>query len=256
MKPPLRSTIDRSMSWLHVQAARLPWPTRVGFRCLPSRCLFCDGEGELRYIDLCADCLGTLPWARAIEEFRQLPCGVTAHAAFDYRSPVADSLKSLKFHGDRRVAKVFGALLAAAISAAGESDTEGRPEVILPVPLHHHRHASRGLNQSLLIAREVGRWLRLPVRRDGLIRLRATPPQTGLHAGERRQNVAGAFLMQPRLHADIRRAGLRRIVLIDDVLTTGSTLDAAATALLQGGVRELQCWSVARAMPTNTTSPT
>ena len=206
-------------------------------------------------------CLAKLPWLDDLDMAPRFACGATAYSAFGYLPPIADSLKALKFAGDRRSARLFGALLAAAASAAaarcrGASGEVTIPDVILPVPLHHERYVARGFNQSLLIARQLGHWLERPVRCDGLLRIRATPPQARLTAAERRHNVAGAFFVAPQLRSDLRRRGLRRVVLVDDVLTTGATLEAAALALLESGVREVQCWSFARTMPTKTTSPT
>ena len=266
MKPAYRSTIET----LDRISANLPWFTRCAFHLLPPRCHFCAGEGDLRNVDLCTACLERMPWSAALEQRRLLASGVAACSALDYRPPVAESLKRLKFAGDRTAARVLGALLAATVSAVAAEDSitaedsiaavqdEARlrmllPDVLLPIPLHHARQIERGFNQSFLLAREAGRWLRLPVCRGGLLRVRETRPQTQLHATERRQNVAGAFVVLPGLRAELERRGAIRIALIDDVLTTGATLDAAVEALRAAGFHQVQCWSVARATPTKTT---
>ena len=169
---------------------------------------------------------------------------------------MAEALKALKFTGDRRAARLLGALLALQMAAQAASNDDALPDVLLPVPLHHARHVERGFNQSLLLARHVGCWLQRPVQCGAVLRIKATRPQTSLHALERQQNVAGAFFVLPQLRRELWQRKLRRLAIIDDVLTTGATLDALAGALHEAGIRDLQCWSVARAMPTNTASPT
>jgi len=112
--------------------------------------------------------------------------------------------------------------------------------LLAPVPLHRRRIAVRGFNQSLLIAREIGRLRGVPVSPRLLRRTKATPPLKGMSFTERRKTVAGAFAV--RKGADV--AG-RTLILIDDVLTTGSTAEACARTLKRGGATriELLCWS-------------
>jgi predicted amidophosphoribosyltransferase len=191
-----------------------------------------------------------------------------AVSAFAYAAPVDAALKALKFGGDRAAARMLGTLLAMAVTSAVTAGRLVLPDLLLPVPLHPRRLAERGFNQAGLIARHAGAWLRRPVRDDWLRRERSTLAQTALHAAERRRNVAGAFAATPRASAALRagptlragrtlRAGMAlRVALIDDVMTTGATLEAAREALLQAGPVEVQRWSVATPMPSHSTSPT
>ena len=112
--------------------------------------------------------------------------------------------------------------------------------LLMPVPLHRRRVASRGFNQSLLVAREMGHVRSLLVDWHSLRRKRATPSMKGLNLLQRRRTVAGAFRVVDK--AAIKG---RTVVLIDDVLTTGSTANACARALLRGGAArvELVCWA-------------
>ena len=114
-------------------------------------------------------------------------------------------------------------------------------QALVPVPLHHRRLRQRGYNQSALIARELGRIIDQPVVEEGLRRLRDTPPQARAQsAADRQRNVEGAFVCPHRGLAG------KNLLLIDDVSTTGATLEACALALRQGGVAQVWGLTVAR----------
>jgi len=250
-----RSTIAE---WLRERSGSLPWWTRAGYALLPPRCVFCGGEGDLGAVDLCGCCLATLPFAEPASGDSS-PAPRATFAPFSYRDPVGGGLRALKFHGDLRPARVFGALLAASVGVAAgraEGGPQARILALVPVPLHRGRHAERGFNQAEVIARQAGRWLGLPVRTDWLQRARATRPQTALRGAERRRNLVDAFHGTPALRAVMAAprtgasAGLRsasRVALIDDVLTTGATVAAARAALVEAGVPAVEVWTVARA---------
>jgi len=114
-------------------------------------------------------------------------------------------------------------------------------EIIVPVPLHPGRLTERGYNQAALLARELGKDIALPVSENGLVRVRATRPQVDLNAGERKENVRGAF------HCPGMGLKGKRVLLIDDVYTTGATLEACSIALRQVGVRSVWALTLARA---------
>ena len=244
MQASLKSTIHSVRLWLGESRSRLPWRARWTFVGLPPRCYFCDAEGDLGLIDLCAECFTALPWTAEPDPY------ASTFSALAFRDPIDDALKALKYRGDRRAARLFGGLLAAA------ARNLATPDALIPMPLHPDRVCSRGFNQSLLIAKHTGDWLRRPVRSNWITRLRATPSQTGLHAAERRRNVEGAFVVSPNIQKEIESLGVRRVALIDDVVTTGATLDAARHALLEAGVADVQRWAVARAMLAKSTIPT
>lgn len=109
------------------------------------------------------------------------------------------------------------------------------------MPLHRNRLRQRGFNQAQEIAREIARNLRLPILSHAAARIIDTPPQASLSLKARRNNLRGAFVCD---------AGVRgkRVAIVDDVMTSGSTLDALAEALLHAGVLEVQCWVAARAV--------
>jgi ComF family protein len=114
-------------------------------------------------------------------------------------------------------------------------------DVIVPVPLHPRRLRERGYNQATLLAQVLGRRMERPVRAKAVERVRNTRSQMRLDAAERRSNVAGAFRS-----LDDRVSG-RRILLIDDVCTTGATLDACAKALQEAGATWVHALTLARA---------
>jgi ComF family protein len=246
--------------WLRERSGALSWRTRIGYALLPPRCVLCGGEGDLGAVDLCGCCLATLPFADPAAG-RSAPVPRATFAPFIYRDPVGSGLRALKFHGDLRPARVFGALLAASVGIAAGSAGHGpsaRILALVPVPLHRGRHAERGFNQAEAIARQAGRWLGLPVRTRWLQRARATRPQTALRGAERRRNLVDAFHATPALRAVMAAqrsdasAGLRsagRVALIDDVLTTGATVAAARAALVEAGVPAVEVWTVARTQP-------
>ncbi len=114
-------------------------------------------------------------------------------------------------------------------------------EVLMPVPLHRERLFERGFNQSLLIARQLGWRLGLPVDHHSLQRIRATTAQSGLSRRQRQDNLRRAF--------DYRsRRPWRRVALIDDVITTGSTMKACCQVLKRQGVEYIEAWSIARTL--------
>jgi competence protein ComFC len=117
-------------------------------------------------------------------------------------------------------------------------------DLILPVPLHRTRQRRRGYNQAQLLAEGLSRLTKISLGGKDCVRVRDTKPQTGLRGAERRKNVRGAFAV-PRPE----RVKGASILLIDDVLTTGATLDSCATALRQAGAEQVRALTLARARP-------
>lgn len=151
--------------------------------------------------------------------------------------PVQDSLHALKYRGAADLAIALSALLLTAWERyAFDSD------LLIPVPLHPRRERWRGYNQAALLALNLGARLQRPVAPRALQRVRYTPSQTRLNREERRKNVAEAFALKPGLDV----SGLR-ITLIDDVATTGATLDACAHVLVAHGAIDVTALTVARA---------
>lgn len=166
----------------------------------------------------------------------------TARHAFVLAPPADDLVHALKYEGWAELAPFMGAAMA---SALGSFPPGPAPRAAVPVPTTARRVRQRGYNQALLLARAVGRELGLEVE-EALERARGGATQVSLHPSQRRANVRGAFAVRHHPVAALQGAHL---LLVDDVLTTGSTACAAAAALVGAGVREVTLLTFARAIP-------
>ena len=186
----------------------------------PTRCPGCD-EATNGADVFCAACSALI----------QRTSGPSA--VFEYGGPVADAIQRFKYDGRSELGSALGSVMA-----TGAHPWAGKVDAVVPVPLHWRRRRSRGYDQAALLAKPVARALAVPVLLRGLRRVRNTPSQVDLPHRERQQNIAGAFTPR-RLH------GLRRVLLIDDVRTTGATLRSASEALRAGGASEVQTFVLA-----------
>ena len=203
----------------------------------PPRCLVCQGEGSFLH-PRCEERLPRLlaPYCEGCSQPGGAPlCGPCrerplalegVRAPFLYEGPVREAVHRLKYRGERALAPFLGRL------AAQHLREHPLPvEVLAPVPLHPRRERERGYNQALLLAEALAQEAGLPVVKGALRRVRATPPQVqAATAAQRWENTRGAFFVT-------RATALqgRCVLLIDDVCTTGATLDACARVLRQAG---------------------
>lgn len=148
----------------------------------------------------------------------------------------------LKYQGFQPLAKPLGAWLG---SLTTEFERQ-QFDLVIPVPLHVKRQRQRGFNQAALLAAHVSQAQGIPLGARNCVRVRDTRPQTGLRAAERRKNVAGAFQV-PRAES----VKGRRVLLIDDVMTTGATVNSCARALLDAGAQGVWVVTLARVHPRN-----
>ena len=223
LQRPARSTIGRLLS-------------AVGSVLVPPLCVLCDGPGLPGPIDLCAACLAELPRVDRDDAFES-PAFAHICCPWTYQFPIDALVRALKFHGERAHARLFGTLLALERARS----TAPLPALVVPVPLHALRLRERGYNQAAELARFAARTLALPFDRTLLERRRATREQSHLHLDARRRNVSGAFIATRTL------PGAPRIALVDDVITTGSTVAAAAAALSAAGAGPIELWAVCHA---------
>ena len=218
----------------------------------PRRCVGCGRSGSY----LCERCLDSLPRLagdacnRCGRRLRdnltglcdacagELPALTGCFAAVYSDGAARTAIHRLKYNDRARLAEPLAGLLVEWWRA-----NPLPVDLIVPIPLHPRRERERGYNQSALLARWLGPAIGLSVDEASLIRTRDTRPQVGLGSEERRRNVAGAF------HCSGTVLAGRSILLLDDVTTTGATLQYAAEELREGGVREVWALTVARAAP-------
>jgi ComF family protein len=226
------------------------WPRIIQDWLYPPTCLLCGDPGGPDQ-DLCGPCAESLPYIAVACPRCALPlaapeprlCGAcqnrppafdAAFALLRYEEPVGHLVRSLKFGARYPAARLLGTLLAERLR--GRVDL---PEAIIPVPLHESRYRKRGFNQAIEIARSVSRRLDIPLDLTACRRIRATPAQARLPARERRRNLRKAFAARPGL-------AYRHVAILDDVVTTGTTVNEVARTLRRAGVEKIEVWACAR----------
>ena len=230
------------------------WAKRIQHVLWPSTCVLCGQRGRPAQ-DLCAGCESELPLntpackccaqplpRSAVESprcgacLRRQPAFDTSHIPFHYGYPIAHLIHALKYRGKIACGRVLGELVAGRIRLR----EGGLPHCIVPVPLATNRYRERGYNQSIELGLPLERILGVPMRTDLAMRTRATREQAELSRKDRRMNVRGAFRVQRVLPGS-------HVAILDDVVTTGSTVNELAKALRRAGASRIEVWAVARA---------
>ncbi|GAB2454650.1 ComF family protein [Comamonas humi] len=226
---------------------------------IPSQCFVCRSWPSARLCPACEAALWQRDQRRCPRCALQLPataptCGAclrepllltTCHAAVDYIAPWSDMVQALKFHQHPAWAPVLAGYIAATPGAAAAFAC---CDWVAPVPLSAERLRERGFNQALLIARRLHRLLAAEAPAPQLhprllLRQHDTPPQSRSTRAQRQRNLQRSFAIEPRLQPQVRG---RCIALVDDVMTTGATLNAAARLLLAAGAAEVHGFVFAR----------
>ncbi len=211
----------------------------------PCFCCLCNGDTGPESPVLCNNCQDRLPalqtpvshTGRDIVGFEGPVYFERTVAAFGYDGTIQKLVHMFKYRGYSHL----GGILAVRLAEVLQCIDMGRFQTIIPVPLHRLRYRERGYNQADIIARTLGKRLRVPVDPKVLKRVRYTQPQAKMDKAERAVNLKGAFAVK-------KNNGLKdaAVLLVDDVFTTGSTLNEAAKAIKQAGAADITAVTLAR----------
>lgn len=220
----------------------------IGQIILPQQCLLCAAPGTAQPV--CDSCYSCLPWLAAarcpqcaLPTRDSKTCGAClarpprfdkVAAAFAYAWPVTQLIHQYKYAGNLALAPLLARALATRIV--------GSVDLIIPTPLAPPRLRERGFNQALEVARVVSRLSGVPLAADACRRVREGVPQVALPWRERARNIRSAFVCDHDLRG-------KRVAVIDDVMTTGATLNELARNLRKAGAVEIHGWMVARTLP-------
>lgn len=244
---------------------RLPWQKglvvlqqRLLCTIYPPICLLCGAGGQLvggDAVDICEACQQALQ----INERCCSRCGIplttdaqmcgnclkkpplfeTVYAPFLYKGGVKRLLIALKFNQKLTHARLLGNLMADSLMGHFAAN-QPMPDAIVPVPLHPNRQRERGFNQALELVRPLARRHKIPINPQLVMRKTATAQQTKLSAAERRKNLRGAFELKEGSRVP------HHIVIFDDVVTTGATVNELAKTLKRAGAQHIDVWAIAR----------
>jgi ComF family protein len=225
----------------------------LGRALFPANCVLCGGGGD-GDIDLCHGCAADLPRNEPACPICAEPlaaansgsriCGACLHdpppfcssfVPFRYAYPLDHLVRGLKFRNELACGRVLGQMFARSVLER----TEPMPQAIVPVPLARRRYRQRGYNQASELALAIRRAIGVAVMSDVAIRQRETAEQAGLDRKARRRNVTGAFATVAPLLA-------RHVAILDDVVTTGSTVRELAAVLRGAGAQQVEVWAIAR----------
>lgn len=224
----------------------------------PRFCIFCLEKLSLQENVYCFKCFSNLPkiddpiceicGAHVRNKIKKNLCQScpqppiffkSAHALYYYTPIINVLIKSIKYSGRRDSAELAGKLMASYVL---ENMKLNKCDLIIPVPLHKYRFFKRGYNQAELLADEVCRFIKIPIMNKNLIRTKFTVKQSLIPFDERKSNVSGAFsVLYPELIKD------KTILLIDDIITTGSTSNECSKMLIKSGAKEVIIFCLARA---------
>lgn len=228
-------TIYRTRPICHECEADLPWNNHhCGVCAVPLPPLISDlhRPTELpcpigRAPRVCGECLKNPP------SYEQ------CHSAFCYAFPINTLVANFKYNGKRHYGKLLSQLLAEQIANEIKQGAITRPDLLLPVPLHIKRYSQRGFNQSDDICTDLSKRLKIPINHHSIQRVVNTPSQASLNKTERQKNLLSAFRVRQRFNGET-------IALIDDVITTGATVERLSNQLRHNGAKAVYVWSLAR----------
>lgn len=182
------------------------------------RCMQCGKQIRSEEKEYCYDCLHTHHY---YEQGLSL---------WNHKAPVNQSIYQFKYHNQRRYGELYGQEL---VKHFYKEISRWNPDMIMPVPLHRARRRKRGYNQAQILAETIGKRMHIPVDSKSLIRRKNTNPQKKLGHDARKKNLKNAFALKETFRP------VKSVLLVDDIYTTGNTLDAAARILKQKGVKNV-----------------
>jgi ComF family protein len=217
---------------------------------LPYYCVLCHEKAEGQ--DLCAPCAAELPdieqacprCAMPLRGETSRECGACQQnppdydrtiALFSYQDPIIKMVSQFKFHEKLLYGRLFSQLL---IKKIRQQQLE-LPELLIPIPLHSSRLRERGYNQALELAKPLAKFFHLKLNYRDLVRTRVTQQQSTIKKNDRASNVKNAFAVRQKISA-------KHVGLIDDVMTTGHTVNECANVLKKQGVEKVTVFAVAR----------
>ena len=217
-------------------------------------CASCQARAAREAIEppFCATCSRPFPGAEVGENLEAFVCAECRERRFAFecavahrraRGAVRDLIHRFKYYGQFYLRRPLAVWLAESLADPRVTNAAPPVEALVPVPLHPRRERARGYNQAAVLASLLGRRAGLPVLMRAVRRVRDTPSQTHLSHDERIGNLRGAFTVPERARPAI--AG-RHLVVVDDVFTTGSTVDAVAKSLRAAGAASVRVIAVAR----------
>lgn len=232
----------------------LPWiGSHLLLPSLPNRCLLCHQSIDAPHSGVCPVCLSACLYQGAIclgcgrnMSVLQAYCGQCQRteplhiiAPCSYHQGMGHWVAAMKYQGQFAAMSALNLALLARLRALEQAGVLRMPQVLVPVPLHPHRLQERGFNQAWVIAEELSRLAHLPLNDNALVRVRHTRPQAGLSGKLRRRNLANAFELAGEFP-------YQRIALVDDVVTTGTTVQEIAQLFTSRSIH-VQVWCLARA---------
>ncbi len=219
----------------------------------PPTCLLCGDDGA-NQLNLCESCYSSLPFYSGGCSLCAAPmpsmlenstiCGECqlrppdfqfTHASFAYQEPIRHLIHRLKFSAQYTNARLLGTLMARQLQ-----NMNNKPELLIPAPLHPKRYRQRGYNQTIELTRHLSKLLSIPYTVNSCQRIRDNIPQSELGAKQRRRNLHRTFSVP-------NKPPKQSIAIVDDVMTTGSTVRAIAKAYKKQGIQKIQIWVCARA---------
>lgn len=246
------------------------WLKNIHYFFLPGTCVVCM-KNSLRSIDLCVSCESRLPTLRkpclrcALPlppgTYNETSCGACLTrppsflytlSAFEYTHPFNRLIGDFKYHGKLCNGKVMASLLAQKLKTFYQN--KPLPEMIIPVPLHQRRLRQRGYNQASELGKYLSRKMQIPLNQQLCTRIQNSPAQMGLSAAKRRHNLRRAFeisslpVLAPKNPDSENPAPIKRVAIIDDVITTMTTVTELSNLLKKNGVNEIHIWSIARSL--------